>query len=233
MRDMFGTVGPLAYICMDTIHILHHCFSAAHVAMLLHVLPMFPARQGCATTACTPCALLAPNGMSLTLLPGNVPVTVTVMLMMHVLYMLLALALLTLRLRRGVTARLSVPPPSAKDCFMPLKFTLFQYLQHNKHIVIYPGSTPVGNATLVVANVLTCDKHSSYRQALLVIPAQRWTQRLHHGMLLGSSLCYLDLPCARAPHLGTAVHQSATRRRMDMHLLHTASRATTRSPSAA
>jgi hypothetical protein len=28
--------------------------------------------------------------------------------------------------------------------------------------VIYPGSTPVGNATLVVANVLTCNKHSPY-----------------------------------------------------------------------
>jgi hypothetical protein len=27
-------------------------------------------------------------------------------------------------------------------------------------LVIYPGSTPVGNATLVVANVLTCNKHS-------------------------------------------------------------------------
>jgi hypothetical protein len=26
--------------------------------------------------------------------------------------------------------------------------------------VIYPGSAPVGNATLVVANVLTCNKHS-------------------------------------------------------------------------
>jgi hypothetical protein len=26
--------------------------------------------------------------------------------------------------------------------------------------VIYPGSTPVGNATLVVANVLTCNKYS-------------------------------------------------------------------------
>jgi hypothetical protein len=26
--------------------------------------------------------------------------------------------------------------------------------------VTYPGSTPVGNATLVVANVLTCNKHS-------------------------------------------------------------------------
>jgi hypothetical protein len=34
----------------------------------------------------------------------------------------------TLRLSSGVTARLSVPPPSAKDCFMPSKFTLFQYL---------------------------------------------------------------------------------------------------------
>jgi hypothetical protein len=29
-------------------------------------------------------------------------------------------------------------------------------------LVIYPGSTPVGNATLVVANVLTCNKHSQY-----------------------------------------------------------------------
>jgi hypothetical protein len=28
--------------------------------------------------------------------------------------------------------------------------------------VIYPGSTPVGNATLVVANVLTCNKHSPH-----------------------------------------------------------------------
>jgi hypothetical protein len=27
-------------------------------------------------------------------------------------------------------------------------------------LVIYPGSTPVGNATLVVANVLTCNKYS-------------------------------------------------------------------------
>jgi hypothetical protein len=27
-------------------------------------------------------------------------------------------------------------------------------------LVIYPGSTPVGNATLVVANVLTCNKHT-------------------------------------------------------------------------
>jgi hypothetical protein len=26
--------------------------------------------------------------------------------------------------------------------------------------VIYPGSTPMGNATLVVANVLTCNKYS-------------------------------------------------------------------------
>jgi hypothetical protein len=26
--------------------------------------------------------------------------------------------------------------------------------------VIYPASTPVGNATLVVANMLTCNKYS-------------------------------------------------------------------------
>jgi hypothetical protein len=31
--------------------------------------------------------------------------------------------------------------------------------------VIYPGSTPVGNATLVVANVLTCNKYSPISQA--------------------------------------------------------------------
>jgi len=36
---------------------------------------------------------------------------------------------LTLRLSSGVTARLSVPPPSAKGCIMPWKLTLFQYLQ--------------------------------------------------------------------------------------------------------
>jgi hypothetical protein len=30
-------------------------------------------------------------------------------------------------------------------------------------LVIYPGSTPVGNATLVVANVLTCNKYSHYK----------------------------------------------------------------------
>jgi hypothetical protein len=29
--------------------------------------------------------------------------------------------------------------------------------------VTYPGFTPVGNATLVVANVLTCNKHSQNR----------------------------------------------------------------------
>jgi hypothetical protein len=34
--------------------------------------------------------------------------------------------------------------------------------------VLYPGSTPVGNATLVVANVLTCNKHSQCAEALLL-----------------------------------------------------------------
>jgi hypothetical protein len=32
-------------------------------------------------------------------------------------------------------------------------------------LVIYPGSTPVGNATLVVANVLTCNKYSQKKRA--------------------------------------------------------------------
>jgi hypothetical protein len=30
--------------------------------------------------------------------------------------------------------------------------------------VTYPGFTPVGNATLVVANVLTCNKHSQKKK---------------------------------------------------------------------
>jgi hypothetical protein len=30
--------------------------------------------------------------------------------------------------------------------------------------VTYPGFTPVGNATLVVANVLTCNKHSQKKR---------------------------------------------------------------------
>jgi hypothetical protein len=34
--------------------------------------------------------------------------------------------------------------------------------------VIYPGSTPVGNATLVVANVLTCNKHSQNCQPFML-----------------------------------------------------------------
>jgi hypothetical protein len=36
--------------------------------------------------------------------------------------------------------------------------------------VTYPGFTPVGNATLVVANVLTCNKHSQYRPAAALKP---------------------------------------------------------------
>jgi hypothetical protein len=32
--------------------------------------------------------------------------------------------------------------------------------------VTYPGFTPVGNATLVVANVLTCNKHSQKKYVL-------------------------------------------------------------------
>jgi hypothetical protein len=32
--------------------------------------------------------------------------------------------------------------------------------------VTYPGFTPVGNATLVVANVLTCNKHSPKTSAV-------------------------------------------------------------------
>jgi hypothetical protein len=41
-------------------------------------------------------------------------------------------------------------PTAAKVVQLGLEFSL----------VIYPGSTPVGNATLAVANVLTCNKYS-------------------------------------------------------------------------
>jgi hypothetical protein len=37
--------------------------------------------------------------------------------------------------------------------------------------VIYPGSAPVGNATLVVANVLTCNKHSQMFHWLYFVTA--------------------------------------------------------------
>jgi hypothetical protein len=36
--------------------------------------------------------------------------------------------------------------------------------------VTYPGFTPVGNATLVVANVLTCNKHSPYAPSAVHTP---------------------------------------------------------------
>jgi hypothetical protein len=35
--------------------------------------------------------------------------------------------------------------------------------------VTYPGFTPVGNATLVVANVLTCNKHFQLTPLLLLL----------------------------------------------------------------
>jgi hypothetical protein len=35
--------------------------------------------------------------------------------------------------------------------------------------VTYPGFTPVGNATLVVANVLTCNKHSHILIIIIII----------------------------------------------------------------
>jgi hypothetical protein len=34
------------------------------------------------------------------------------------------------------------------------------YPSKTQFSMIYPGSSPVGNATLVVVNVLTCNKHS-------------------------------------------------------------------------
>jgi hypothetical protein len=46
-------------------------------------------------------------------------------------------------------------------------------------LVIYPGSTPVGNATLVVANVLTCNKYSQKYMALLVCLHSRLATFVH------------------------------------------------------
>jgi hypothetical protein len=43
--------------------------------------------------------------------------------------------------------------------------------------VIYPGSTPVGNATLVVANVLTCNKYSQ-KKIFWIRPDPQVTQGL-------------------------------------------------------
>jgi hypothetical protein len=45
--------------------------------------------------------------------------------------------------------------------------------------VTYPGFTPVGNATLVVANVLTCNKHSQIKHYML--------EQVSHGELKHSS----------------------------------------------
>jgi hypothetical protein len=48
--------------------------------------------------------------------------------------------------------------------------------------VIYPGSTPVGNATLVVANVLTCNKHSPITFSACTEPQQgEGTVTVHLG----------------------------------------------------
>jgi hypothetical protein len=54
--------------------------------------------------------------------------------------------------------------------------------------VIYPGSTPVGNATLVVANVLTCNKHS---QNITRLPCtqKRRAQQASHLVGASKALC--------------------------------------------
>jgi hypothetical protein len=69
--------------------------------------------------------------------------------------------------------------------------------------VIYPGSTPVGSATLVVANVLTCNKYSPKYWALLgcMRLALLWVLSTtlgvdiidHNGSLEGSMCSALDL----------------------------------------
>jgi hypothetical protein len=53
--------------------------------------------------------------------------------------------------------------------------------------VIYPGSTPVGNATLVVANVLTCNKYSHIPLLTCTdAPKHDAEQSRHHGSWQGS-----------------------------------------------
>jgi hypothetical protein len=61
--------------------------------------------------------------------------------------------------------------------------------------VTYPGFTPVGNATLVVANVLTCNKHSHMvtQRAVLRCVGHRllpsWTRApCRSPLLVGSGL---------------------------------------------
>jgi hypothetical protein len=81
--------------------------------------------------------------------------------------------------------------------------------------VTYPGFTPVGNATLVVANVLTCNKHS---QISFFIP--QVTHRSPHPQLSHPSLpapAHSSLPltlpllttkgCYSSMLLGISVHQ--------------------------
>jgi hypothetical protein len=87
--------------------------------------------------------------------------------------------------------------------------------------VTYPGFTPVGNATLVVANVLTCNKHSpvntvglDLQTALVPVPDTRKRHRLQpvntaqavkaagmtdHRCLYPSLTCCMRLPTLLLP----------------------------------
>jgi hypothetical protein len=67
-------------------------------------------------------------------------------------------------------------------------------------LVIYPGSTPVGNATLVVANVLTCNKYSHKILASGSVKAPA-AAGMHMPTLLNTQLFvqYLPSVCCCVP----------------------------------
>jgi hypothetical protein len=69
--------------------------------------------------------------------------------------------------------------------------------------VIYPGSTPVGNATLVVANVLTCNKYSHKAHQTLVLAS---------GFLLRSSNSNPKSGTCGTAHQADALHQACFNR---------------------
>jgi hypothetical protein len=72
--------------------------------------------------------------------------------------------------------------------------------------VIYPGSTPVGNATLVVANVLTCSKHSQKVATTTSVPVvakvSRHNQKGNQTCVIGVCVCGCFPVWTHCLHLG-------------------------------
>jgi hypothetical protein len=68
--------------------------------------------------------------------------------------------------------------------------------------VTYPGFTPVGNATLVVANVLTCNKHSQKKIHTNTRAAHGTKQTLGNSKMLTYRRQLLGLLRGQAVHVG-------------------------------